>query len=95
MGLYVSDSSLGGILRVTTSTPAKRDHIEAKKRIPFADNADKDEYGQNIQIADLNALNAALAVTRWKRLRGFYLDQEQEHFSTYTIGGNDIANEDK
>jgi hypothetical protein len=95
MGLYVSDSSLGGILRVTTSTSAKRDHVWTKKRIPFADNADRNEYSQNIQIADLNALNAALAVARWKRLRGFYLDQEQEHFSTYTIGGNDIANEDK
>ena len=95
MGLYVSEGSLGGIVRTTTSTEAKRDHVWQKKRIPFATNADHNEYDLNIQIADLNALNAALAVIKWKRLLGFYLDQEHEFFSTYTIGGNDIANEDR
>ena len=94
MGLYVAGTSLGGILRVTTSTPGHRDHVWSKNRIPFAVDAERNEYSQNIQIADLNALNAVLAVMRWKRLRGFYLDQEQEHFSTYTIGGNTIFNED-
>jgi hypothetical protein len=95
MGLYVSDGSLGGIVRTTTSTESKRDHVWTKRRIPFAVNADRNDYDLNIQISDLNALNAALAVIRWKRLLGFYLDQEHEFFSTYTIGGNDIANEDQ
>ena len=95
MGLYVADGSLGGIVRTTTSIEGKRDHVWRKKRIPFATNADRNEYDLNIQIADLNALNAALAVIRWKRLVGFYLDQEHEFFSTYTVGGNDIANEDQ
>lgn len=95
MGLYVADGSLGGIIRTTTSIEGKRNHVWEKKRIPFATNADRNEYDLNIQIADLNALNAALAVIRWKRLIGFYLDQEREFFSTYTIGGNDIANEDQ
>jgi hypothetical protein len=95
MGLYVADSSLGGMVRTTTSVEGKRQHVWEKKRIPFATNADRNEYDLNIQIADLNALNAALAVIRWKRLVGFYLDQEKEFFSTYTIGGNDIANEDQ
>jgi hypothetical protein len=95
MGLYVSDSSLGGIVRTTTSIEGKRDHVWSKRRIPFASNAEPNDYDLNIQIADLNALNAALAVIRWKRLQGFYLDQEAEFFSTYTIGGNDIANEDQ
>jgi hypothetical protein len=95
MGLYVSDNSLGGIIRVTTSTETKRSHVWDRHRIPFANNADRNEYDLNIQIADLNALNASLAVIRWKRLCGFYLDQEREFFSTYTIGGNDIANEDQ
>jgi hypothetical protein len=95
MGLYVSDGSLGGIVRTTTSTECKRDHVWTRHRIPFPLNAQPNEYDLNIQIADLNALNAALAVIRWKRLLGFYLDQEREFFSTYTIGGNDIANEDQ
>jgi hypothetical protein len=43
---------------------------------------------------DLNALNACLAVIRWKRLYGFYRDLEGEHHSLYTIDGNHLLNED-
>ena len=53
-----------------------------------------DEYDKNIQIADLNALNAALAVIKWKKLCGFYRDLEREHFSAYTVDGNCIINDD-
>jgi hypothetical protein len=93
MGVYLAEGSLGGILRVTASTPAQRDHVG--KRISFSDDADRNEYAVNIQIADLNALNAALAVIRWKKLFGFYQDLDHEHHSTYTIGGNMLLNEDR
>ena len=89
----MTDDSLGGILRVTTSTPKKREHVSA--RISFSDGDDNNEYDCNIQIADLNALNAVLAVIKWKKLFGFYLDFDQEHHSTYTIDGNKLVNEDK
>jgi hypothetical protein len=92
MGVYLSEGSLGGILRVTTSTPAQRDHV--RKRVSFSDDADRNEYDVNIQIADLNALNAALAVIKWKKLMGFYQDLDFEHHCTYTIGGNMLRNED-
>jgi ThiF family len=58
MGINLSDDSLGGILRVTTSTQKLRDHIHT--RISFVDGNGGNEYDRNIQIADLNALNAAL-----------------------------------
>lgn len=93
MGIYLSEGSLGGILRVTTSTPTRRDHV--RNRISFSDDADRNEYDVNIQIADLNALNAALAVIKWKKLVGFYQDLDREHHSTYTIGGNMLLNEDR
>jgi len=51
-------------------------------------------HSSNIQIADLNALNAALAVIKWKKLMGFYQDLDFEHHCTYTIGGNMLRNED-
>ena len=92
MGVYLSEGSLGGILRVTTSTPAQRDHV--RKRVSFSDDADRNEYDANIQIADLNALNATLAVIKWKKLMGFYQDLDFEHHCTYTIGGNMLRNED-
>ncbi|MBI4220651.1 MAG: ThiF family adenylyltransferase [Chloroflexi bacterium] len=95
MGVYLAGESLGGVLRVTTSTAAKRDHVRGKSRIPFADGDGNNEYSQNIQIADLNALNAALAVVRWKKLCGFYADLEKEHHSTYTIDGDIIINDDQ
>ena len=40
------------------------------------------------QVADLNALNAVLAVVKWKKIRGFYRDLEREHHCTYTTDGN-------
>ncbi len=92
MGVYLSEGSLGGILRATTSTPGQRDHLH--KRVSFASDADRNEYATNIQIADLNALNAALAVIKWKKLAGFYQDLDFEHHCTYTIGGNMLGNED-
>jgi len=92
MGAYLSEGFLGGILRVTTSTPAQRDHV--RKRVSFEGDADRNEYATNIQIAELNALNAALAVIKWKKLAGFYQDLDFEHHCTYTIGGNMLRNED-
>ena len=34
--------------------------------------APADLYRSNIQIAELNALNASIAIIRYKQLRGFY-----------------------
>lgn len=91
MGLELVDESLGGIIRTTASTPDKREHIH-QSRISFAGDGEDNLYTSNIQVADLNALNAALAVVKWKKLRGFYRDLEQEHHSTYTLDGNMLIN---
>ena len=95
MGIEPVDDQLLGILRVTTSTATKRDHVRDKKRIGFSSDDVDEVYSKNIQIAELNALNAALAVIRWKKLLGFYKDFEQEHYSTYTLDGNLILNDDR
>ncbi len=92
MGVDLTGDALRGILRVTTSTAQKRDHL--RKRVSFSDGEVENDYSRNIQIADLNALNAALAVIKWKKLCGFYQDLEMENCSAYTINGNCIANED-
>lgn len=95
MGVQSIDDGLLGILTVTTSTAKKRDHVREKQRIAFSDTIYNNEYDKNIQIADLNALNAALAVIKWKKLCGFYKDLENEHYCTYTIDGNALKNEDQ
>ncbi len=94
MGLELDDDSLGGILRVTASTPEKRNHVH-DGRISFAGGGEDDLYSSNIQVADLNALNGMLAVVKWKKLRGFYRDLEQEHHCTYTTDGNLLLNGDQ
>jgi hypothetical protein len=95
MGVVHVDGSLQGILRVTTSTNNNRALVKEKDRIPFSNGDENNEYSRNIQVADLNALNAALAVIKWKKLFGFYLDLDHEHYTTYTIDGNMLLNEDQ
>ena len=92
MGIYQTGTALGGIVRTTSSSRAKNTHLLEK--LSFHDE-DDDEYEQNIQIADLNMLNAALAVIKWKKLFGFYCDFEGEHTCHYTIDGNHVLNEDR
>ena len=93
MGLELVKGSIGGILTVTTSTKEKSDHVLS--RIPILTADKNNDYSRNIQVADLNALNAALAVIKWKKLIGFYHDFEHEHFSAYTVDGNRLNNEDR
>jgi len=92
MGLDLVGDSLGGILRTTMSTKERREHFRARVSLSAGDR--NPEYDSNIQIADLNALNAALAVIRWKKLFGFYLDLGNEYHTTYTIDTNAIINDD-
>ena len=93
MGLQVVDDQLIGSLRVTTEG---RDRMErgASARLPLGEADVDDVYSRNVQVADLNALNATLAVIRWKKLCGFYADFDQERHSVYTIDGNHLLNED-
>ncbi|HEX4826356.1 MAG TPA: ThiF family adenylyltransferase [Candidatus Polarisedimenticolaceae bacterium] len=92
MGVELVEDSLRGMLRVTTSTPTKRDHF--RSRVPIAAPTANAEYERNIQIADLNAMNACIAVIKWKKLCGFYLDFEREHDSTYVINTNVLDSDD-
>lgn len=93
VGVQEVDGRLTGLVRVTTSTPGHRRHVH--ERISFADDTGDNPYATNIQIADLNMMNAAFAVHRWKKWCGFYLDLEGEHSSVYQIDGNAVINEDQ
>lgn len=93
MGVQLSDNNLGGIVRVTTSTAQMRGHF--RSRVSFEDAPGEDDYNRNIQIADLNALNAALAVIKYKKLFGFYRDLKSEHHSQLSIDTNLLLNEDR
>jgi tRNA A37 threonylcarbamoyladenosine dehydratase len=84
-----------GTVRVTTSTPKLRDHVHNRGRMPFADSPEGDVYSKNIQIAELNSLNAVMAVIKWKKLFGVYQDLEDEHFCTYVTNTNTMSSEEQ
>lgn len=95
MGIQVSDNnSLFGLLRVTTGINGCLEHINTKGRISYRDLEEEDVYHQNIQIAELNALNAALAIIKWKKIIGFYYSADKEQHSIYSIDDNSIINDD-
>lgn len=85
MGVRRQDDSLLGTLRVTAGSMGHYDHLS--RRISYAD-VNANEYDWNIQTADLNMLNAALAVLKWKKLAGYYVDSKNEFNSTYSIARN-------
>jgi len=91
IGVQKVDNTLIGAVRVTTVTPQMNTHVA--QRIQMVDD-DNDDYSTNIQIAELNALNAALAVIKWKKLLGFYHDAAEENHSILTINTGLVSNED-
>lgn len=93
MGIQIVENAILGIIRTTLSTVDKREHVHEKKRIKFKENQNND-YSKLPQIAELNALNAALAVIKWKKAIGFYHDSEKEYHSQYLISNNKILNND-
>lgn len=84
--------NLIGTCRVTMSTQAKSDHFPL--RVPMMDDVGDDLYRKNIQVADMNALNAALAVIKWKRFCGFYQDLFQVHHTTYSINSQSLTRDE-
>lgn len=91
IGVNMSDDSLNGAVRVTTGSDIKNDHLISRIG---SHEYDENQYGKNIQIADLNCLNAMFAVIKWKKLIGFYQDLKQEHNSLFFINTNRLLNED-
>ncbi len=94
MGLEAVDDdggksrTISGICRVSTGTKEAESFFNMTA--PFGEDGDE-LYRSNIQVADLNALNAALAVIRWKKHIGYYQDATHECLSAYTLEWNDIA----
>jgi len=75
--------SLSGTCRVTLASSDKHDHLQ--QHIDFREDQEEVLYRSNIQVADLNALNATLAVLRWKQFMGFYSDQQQAHNLSFAL----------
>lgn len=74
MGLKRKDGSLSGMLR-TTYYSAEDGQKVREKGLAELSVSPNDMYRTNVQIGELNALNACLAIIRFKQLRGFYFEE--------------------
>lgn len=74
MGLDRRQGPLNGMLRVTYYPPERAHELRDQGLAELVDRPD-DLYRTNIQIGELNALNACLAIIRFKQVRGFYFQE--------------------
>ena len=84
MGVEKENCGLDGIVRTTLFTAETAERaIEA---VPLDNRDEQGAYRVFVQIGELNALNAVLAVIRYKQLRGFYADDHGFSNSLLSIG---------
>lgn len=92
LGVVMGDDGLSGIVRVTLSTERTRE--AAAPHISYDDSPGIDnEYATNIQVAELNALSAALAVFSWKQSLGFYGQSGRTYYRGFSLVSGEIATE--
>lgn len=88
MGLNRKRGGLSGMLRVTYYAADRGAEVRAMQLAEMTDAPD-DEYRSNIQIVELNAINAGLAVLRYKQVKGFYVDDSERYQTLF--GVNDLS----
>ena len=87
--LIPENNQLFGTCRVTLATPDHNEHFD--DYAPQGLDTDDDLYRSNIQVADMNALNAALAVLKWKQFCGFYRDHFESHHTTFSVDSHSLT----
>ncbi len=84
MGLKRKEGLLAGTIRTTYFSIEKGQQRSERGLAMIADNPD-DIYKTNIQIGELNALNASLAVMKYKQIRGFYFEEDPIYQSVFRV----------
>ncbi|CDX20097.1 conserved hypothetical protein [Mesorhizobium sp. ORS 3324] len=90
MGLNRKNGALNGQLRVTYYSV---ENAQAQRDLARAEMSDRpdEEYRTNIQIGELNAMNAVLAIMKFKQLKGFYFDEEPTSHMLFEIADHKIV----
>ncbi|MDF2596151.1 MAG: UBA/THIF-type binding protein [Clostridia bacterium] len=92
IGINAVDNQLLGQTRTTLLNP-QNNYVSIGK-IPLSEREEKDHaYESNIQIAELNSLNAVLAVIQWKKYYGLYQDVSGYDNMVYSINDGELFNE--
>lgn len=80
MGIEEVDSKLTGLPRITTSLPRTTQQPRPGEQSQPRSCARTRRLRTKLQIADLNSLNAQLAIMRWKRYLGLYAASRTKAF---------------
>lgn len=86
MGLERENGMISGTIRTTLFPKENSELLFNEGLAPFDDGLD-DIYKNNIQIAELNALNACMAIIKYKQLKGFYVDDEKYYHHLFNLDG--------
>ena len=92
MGLDRKRGSINGMMRATYYSSENAEGVRNKGLAEMSDQPD-DIYRTNIQISEINALNACLAVIRFKQLRGFYFEEIPYYHLLLEIGDFKVVGE--
>jgi hypothetical protein len=84
MGLHRREERLAGMMRITYFSPEDGTRVRDLGIVELQDTLD-DIYRTGIQIAELNALNAALAVIRYKQMCGFYFEKQAYYHLLFDV----------
>jgi hypothetical protein len=92
VGMSFREGKVGltGLAKVTAYVPGSEVALPTGPAVAPGE----EDYSSNVQVADLNALNAILAVIRWKRHLGFYATHETTNETIYKLYLNEIRNGD-
>lgn len=85
MGLNRTQGTIDGTLRATYYSAEDGQRLRDLALAELIDDP-ADEYRIHIQTAELNALNAALAIIKFKQIRGFYLDSDALNSLVMQVG---------
>ena len=86
MGLNRKQGALAGTLRATYYSIENAVDVRDLRLAEMVDDPD-DIYRTNVQISELNALNASIALIRYKQLRGFYVDDNKFYHLLMSVEG--------
>lgn len=84
MGLKRKNELLTGLIR-TTYFPPDRARELTDKGLAELNDGPENIYRTNIQIGELNAFNASLAIIRYKQLKGFYKEESSNITHVFNI----------
>jgi hypothetical protein len=90
MGIRDEGGHLSGLLRATSRFPEQSAGVLSAA--PERAGVGLNEYDRNIQTADLNSLNAVLAVINSKKYLGYYADHTSVLETVYKIYTGEIRN---